>query len=317
MQAVILAAGKGTRLHPVTATRSKAMAPVAGKPIVHRVMETLMAHGISSFILVVSPEDEEIRAYFAEQGPPAVDVSFVDQTERLGMAHALGLAAPAINGPFILSACDNLVPESFIGSLLSQFENAACNAVLSLKPVAEERIPSVGIVDIEDDGLVRRIVEKPSIEEAPSNIGSMPLYLFSQKLLDYLPRVQPSPRGEYELQDAIQMLIEEAGRVYGVFTETRLQLTNTADLLNLNRHYLTVDAASQIQQASKMGAKTVLNAPLRIEAQVTIGNGCSIGPNVVLEKGCVIGEGVSISDAMVLRGGLVQDGQQVNHEVVI
>ncbi len=317
MQAVILAAGKGTRLHPVTATRSKAMAPVAGKPIVQRVIDTFTANGVDSFVLVVSPEDTEIRDYFSENAPSGLSITFVDQVERLGMAHALGLAAPEITGPFLLSACDNLVPESFVGNLISKFKSQSCDAVLSLKPVAQERIPSVGIVDVADDGLVRRIVEKPTIEEAPSNIGSMPLYLFSAGILEYLPKVKPSPRGEYELQDAIQMLIEDGKPVYGLFTETRLQLTNTTDLLGLNRHYLALNGNSQGAAPQSVGNGTHLHAPVLIEEGVVIGNGCVIGPNVVLEKGCTIGDNVRLENAMVLRGYRVDDGRNVTDEVVI
>lgn len=317
MQAVILAAGKGTRLHPVTATRSKAMAPVAGKPIVQRVIDTFTANGVNTFVLVVSPDDTEIREYFAEQTLDGITIRFVDQVERLGMAHALNLAAPEIAGPFLLSACDNLVPEAFVGELIAKFKAQKCDAVLSLKPVAQERIPSVGIVDVSDDGVVRRIVEKPTIEEAPSNIGSMPLYLFSAALLDYLSKVQPSPRGEYELQDAIQMLIEDGKPVYGLFAETRLQLTNTSDLLGLNRHYLALNGKNQCATPQSVGNGTHLHAPVLIEEGVVIGNDCVIGPNVVLEKGCSIGDNVRLENAMVLRGYRVDDGRSVSGEVVI
>lgn len=316
MQAVILAAGKGTRLHPVTATRSKAMAPIAGKPIVQRVIETFTANGVDSFVLVVSPDDTEIRRYFTENNLSSLKMVFVNQTERLGMAHALSLAAPEISGPFLLSACDSLVPENFVGQLIDKFDAEVCDAVLSLKPVAQERIPHVGIVDVTENGTVRRIVEKPSLEEAPSNIGSMPLYLFSSRILDYLPKVQPSPRGEYELQDAIQMLIEDGLPVCGLFAETRLQLTNTTDLLGLNRHYLTMDN-NQCVTPQSMGSNTHLHAPVRIEEDVVIGNGCVIGPNVVLEKGCTIGNNVRLENAMVLRGHSVDDGRSVSGEVVI
>ncbi|MEM7130940.1 MAG: sugar phosphate nucleotidyltransferase [Chloroflexota bacterium] len=317
MQAVILAAGKGTRLHPVTTTRSKAMAPIAGKPIIHRVMDTFWENGVRSYVLVVSPDDVELRAYFANTSLPNSTITYVEQTERLGMAHALKLAAPQIEGPFLLSACDNLVPASFVGELLAGFEDETCDAVLSLKPVPPERVPSVGIVDLDENNRVRRIVEKPTLEEAPSNIGSIPLYLFTHELLSYLPKVQPSARGEYELQDAIQMLIEDGKSVYGLFTKTRLQLTNTDDLLKLNQHYLATEKNGHIPESSRVGKRTLLHPPLHIEEGVIIGDDCSIGPNVVLEKGCIIGRGVRLQDALVLRNFQVPDGREVVGEVVV
>ncbi|MDQ3250368.1 MAG: sugar phosphate nucleotidyltransferase, partial [Chloroflexota bacterium] len=287
-QAVILAAGKGKRLHPVTPQRSKAMAPVAGKPIVERVLDTLVDNGIRHCILIVGPDDAEIVAYFQQRNHIRFD--FVIQSERLGMAHALSLAAPHLHGAFILSACDNLVPAVHVADLLHTHRATGANATLSLLAIDRAHAASTGIVEW-DGTWVRRIVEKPTPAEAPSDISSLPLYLFSPKLLDYLPLVKPSPRGEYELQDAIQLLIANAGRVTGMLTPGRLQLTNTADLLALNRHYLAIepDAAQILTQA--IGSGTRLIPPVRIEAGSTIGADCVIGPYVTIERDCQIGAG--------------------------
>ncbi|MBV7327048.1 NTP transferase domain-containing protein [Chloroflexi bacterium TSY] len=177
MQVVILAAGKGTRLHPVTETRSKAMAPVAGKPMIGRVMDMFTTQEISNFIVIISPDDLEIRHYFAQQASAKGMIQFVEQTERLGMANALGLAADQIRGDFILSACDNLVPASHIHDLLTTFDKAKLcqtnsRAVLSLMGIDRANVSSTGVVKLRD-GAVWGIVEKPKPEEAPSNISSL------------------------------------------------------------------------------------------------------------------------------------------------
>ena len=109
MQGIILAAGRGTRLKPITLTRSKAMVPIVGKPIVERVMDDLVANGVDDLILVISPDDKEIVAHFAHNSEIGASVRFVHQAERLGMAHALQCAAPLIYDDFVLTACDNLV----------------------------------------------------------------------------------------------------------------------------------------------------------------------------------------------------------------
>ena len=228
MQAVILAAGKGSRLNPITLNRTKAMVPILGKPIVERVMETLVENGVREFIMVISREDGEVGNYFREQTTLDVDIEFVVQPDRLGMANALSLAAPYIHDTFVMSACDNLIPVEQMAQLLNAHQANQANATLSLMEVEREAISRTGIVDIKN-GNITRILEKPTPEEAPTNISSLPLYVFSPKLLDYLPEVKPSPRGEYELQDAIQMLIERDGNVTGVLTPTRQQLTNAAD----------------------------------------------------------------------------------------
>ncbi|MEJ5309339.1 MAG: sugar phosphate nucleotidyltransferase [Anaerolineae bacterium] len=316
MQGVILAAGKGSRLHPITLSRSKAMLPILGKPIVERVMEVLLANGVNDFILVVSPEDRDITHYFRRESTLEAEVRFVYQTERLGMAKALQCAAPLITEDFVLSACDNLVTTADVGRLMASWQTEPQpNALLTLMPVTRERISTTGIVAM-DGPWITRIVEKPTPEEAPSNISSLPLYVFSPRLLAYLPEVAPSPRGEYELQDAIQMLIRRDGRVGGVMVERRLTLTNAADLLALNREYLMHGDGRPQLEPHTVGPATQLITPLYIEQGTVIGRGCVIGPNVYIERDCHIGDRVTLRDAVVLRGATVPDGATIVDQVV-
>ena len=160
-----------------------------------------------------------------------------------------------------------------------------------------------------------RIVEKPAPEKAPSNVSSLPLYCFGRVILDHLPEVKLSPRGEYELQDAIQMLIEREGRVRGVFIERRLTVTGPADLLNINRVYLlSGDDRPQLAPYT-VGPNTRLITPLRIESGVIIGADCTIGPNVYIERNCRIGTGSHIRDAVILRDVEVPAGARVIDQV--
>jgi NDP-sugar pyrophosphorylase family protein len=315
MQGIILAAGKGKRLHPITTQRTKAMAPVAGKPMVERVVDTLVENGIDELILLVSPDDQEIVPHFRRTRTD-LTIQFIVQPERLGMANALSLAAPYIHGPFMLSACDNLTPSGHVRELLAAHQQRNANATLSLMAIDIAQAGSTGIVEWRD-GWIRRIVEKPRPEEAPSNISSLPLYVFSPRILEHLSAVKPSPRGEYELQDAIQLLIEREGRVTGVLTESRNQLTNTADLLALNRHYLALNGNGEYVLATQIGAGTQIIPPVRIEADAVIGPACIIGPHVYVEQGARIGAGAQLAHAVVLRGTQVEAGRQITGEVVM
>ncbi|HOT92422.1 MAG TPA: sugar phosphate nucleotidyltransferase [Anaerolineae bacterium] len=316
MQGVILAAGKGSRLHPITLSRSKAMLPILGKPIVERVMELLVANGVRDFILVVSPEDRDITRYFVRESTLEAEVRFVYQTERLGMAKALECAAPLISEDFVLSACDNLVTADDVGRLMVSWHTEPHpNALLTLMPVSREHISSTGIVAM-DGPWITRIVEKPTPEEAPSNISSLPLYVFSPRILAYLPEVLPSPRGEYELQDAIQMLIHREGRVGGVTVERRLTLTNAADLLALNREYLMHGDGRPQLEPHTVGPGTQLITPLYIERGTIIGAGCVIGPNVYIERDCRIGNRVTLRDAVLLRDASVAHGATIINQVI-
>jgi bifunctional UDP-N-acetylglucosamine pyrophosphorylase/glucosamine-1-phosphate N-acetyltransferase len=316
MQAVILAAGHGSRLQPITLTRSKAMVPILGKPIVERVMEDFQANGIDDFILVVSTRDRHITRYFRHESQLDADVRFVYQPKRLGMANALQWAAQLITGDFFLSACDNLISSDYVSRMLEAWHSEPRpNAVLTLMPVEPERLGSVGIVEM-NGHWVTRIIEKPSPEEAPSDISSLPLYCFSKRILDLLDQVPLSPRGEYELQDAIQMLIEREGNVRGEITDQRLTLTSPTDLLAINRHYLISDDDQPQLAPSRVGPNTQLVTPLRIEHGTAIGRDCRIGPDAYIERDCTIGDGVVIRNAVVLRESDVPAGAVIENQVI-
>ncbi len=312
MQGVILAAGKGTRLHPLTLNRSKAMMPIVGKPIVERVMDMLVHNGIHDIVLVVSPDDQTIRHHFEQVSKIEARVRFVNQVERRGMAKALELAAPLLDEDFVLSACDNLVTESAVGDMVRTLQGRdAPNGVLTLMPVTRDKIASTGIVDMDGKWIVR-ILEKPTPEEAPTNISSLPLYAFSHKLLSYLPRVQPSPRGEYELQDAIQMLIAEEGKITGVQVQSRMTLTRPADLLALNRTYLSYGQHEEYAGS----ANGQVAAPVCVASNAAIGRNCMLGPDVYIADSCTIGEGVTLRDVVVMPGAVVPGGSVIEHQVI-
>ena len=316
MQTIILAAGKGSRLHPVTLNRSKAMLPILGKPIVARVMETLVENGLRDFVLVVGPDDQEIVNYFEAESGPGVQVHFVIQPERRGMADALSRAAPLIHRDFVLTACDNLVSGADIGQMLALWKSMPeLNGILALMQVPPENIKNVGVVELEEDW-VRRIVEKPDPAHVSGNTASMPLYIFSNQILGYLPDVPLSPRGEFELQDAIQMLIERDGRVYGFHTAGRQTLTSPADLLDLNRRYLISKEAHYRAPPQSVGENTKLIPPLYIEAGVEIGAGCVVGPNVFIESDCKIGDEVVLRESVLLREVTIPVGAHIEGQFV-
>ena len=174
MQGVILAAGKGSRLHQLTLSRSKAMIPILGKPIVERVLETFVQNGVHEVIMVVSRLDGDVRTHFADFNRLPVKIEYVEQVERLGMANALSLAAPRLHGPFILSACDNLTPPEHVAQLLAYHGEVAAEGTLSLMRIDRSLVSRTGIV-VWEGSRVRGIVEKPTPEQAPSNISSLPL----------------------------------------------------------------------------------------------------------------------------------------------
>jgi NDP-sugar pyrophosphorylase family protein len=316
MQAVILAAGKGSRLHPLSINRTKAMMPIAGKPIVARVMEMMAENGVKEFILVVSPDDQEIVKYFERETTSEIQLQFVVQPERRGMADALSCAASYIREDFVLSACDNLVSKEDVRKMLACWDSKPRpDGILALMEVPREKTKSVGIVEL-DGEWVKHIVEKPDPAQVSSKTASIPLYIFSQRILDYLPEVPLSPRGELELQDAIQLLIERGGRVRGFHSAGRITLTSPADLLALNRHYLVYENADFLSPPQHVGPNTKLIPPIYIESGAEIGADCEIGPNVFIERGCQIGDGAKVCDSVLLRGAKIPAGTHIKDQVI-
>ena len=316
MQAVILAAGKGSRLHPLTNSRSKAMLPILGKPIVERVIENLAACGLHDFILVISPEDGEIKEYFQHESTLDIRLRFVHQPRRLGTADALKQAAPLLKEDFILSACDNLVSEEDGQRLISKWsQQRNFQALLSLIRIPMTDTWKTGIVTLEKDQ-VTSIIEKPPPDKAPTNISSTPLYCFSTRIMDYLPQVPLSPRGEYELQDAIQMMIDAGENVRGLYLQSRLTLTTPEDLLEINLHFLQREAEDCQIDAQEAGPGTTFEQPVCIEQGVEIGSGCTIGPSVYIEKNVRIGDSVQLENVVVLRQAILPDGVELKDQIV-
>ncbi len=315
MQAVILAAGRGRRLQPFTLKRSKAMMPVAGKPMVGRVLDRLIQNEVSDLIMVTGPGDHEIRHYFRELSLPGISLKWVVQPVPLGMAQALSLAAPYLGESFLVTSCDNLTPVSHVANMLATHQSRKANATLSLMNM-DSGSKALGSTVKFDQGQVRRIIEKPAPNEILSRITSLPLYIFSPQLLDCLSDVSLSPSGEYDLQDAIQLLIERKGTVAGVFTPSRMQLTQADDLLALNRHYLSRHWDPPYLPPDRIGSGTQLTPPLGIEPGTTIGSDCTIGPDVYIESNCTIGANVLLQDAVILRDTQIEDGQVIVGQVL-
>ena len=310
LQAVILAAGRGTRLQKLTSTRTKAMMPIAGKPMIARVIEMLKDAGLSEFIIVAHPQDQELKDLFS-QSP---DVRLAFQSERKGAAHALSMAAPLIKEDFLLTACDNLVGEKEAQDFVNCFLSANSQrpaGLLALMRVPPEKISSMGMVDWDGES-VNSIVEKPAPGVVLSDIASMPLYCFQHHFLDYLPRLSPSVRGEFELQDAMQMMITETRSLHGKMLSGRQTLTDAADLLELNLRFLGRE--SQVS-APNLPESLSLIPPYLIEPGVEIGADCLIGPGVVIEAPAKIGKRAVLRNALVLRGAQVPDNEIVENVV--
>lgn len=323
MLAVVLAAGRGTRLGPLTAHRSKAMLPVAGQPMIEHVLDMLSEADPERFIVVVHPADHELSSHLRRSSRcDRIDVAY--QKQRLGMAHALECAAPLIRETkalaFVLASCDNLYPEGHVANLLHRRREDRFDAALTLMWTPREMATESAVAIIEDS-LVADIIEKPDLEDIPrygqrqDALGVPSLYALSSSVLDYLSQVNRSPRGEREFPDVLRLLIADGWRVGGQQVGHRMTLTKPEDLLALNRHMLRDNPACATVN-TKLPPDVTIVPPVRIEEGVTVAAGCSIGPDVYLESGCRIGASATIRRSVVMRNATLEQARVVVDSVI-
>jgi NDP-sugar pyrophosphorylase family protein len=317
MLAIILAAGRGKRLEPLTLSKSKAMQPILGKPMIERVMEGLKNKGIDTFIVVINPKDELLKHHLECRLSVPSKVKICFQDNPTGMAAALKTAAPFIEGDFVLSACDNLIPDEDMQTFISSWKpEKRLNGLLALMHVPDKLVCRSGIVQMRGSWITD-IIEKPELSEAPSNIASIPLYRFSPRILEFINDIPSSPRGEHELQAAIQLLIDRYNKVQGIFISRRLTLSKPLDLLSINMEYLQKKhPLMNVLLSRSVGKDTQLIPPYYIENSAQIGNGCSIGPNVYIEHGCKIGANSKINNSVILTGAEVAERGNIVHQLV-
>jgi len=283
------------------------MLPILGVPISAKIIEQVLVEApIRRCVVVVRSADQDIARYLRDNPFGGAETRFVFQPEPLGMADALKkvVEQSPIESDFLLVACDNLFEPGAVAELHRTHCLSGLDGVMCLLRVGKDEIAGKSGAAYLDSGRVARIVEKPSLEEVRTDLASIPLYVFTPKLLEYLPRVKPSKRGEYELQDAIQMLIDDGGRIGYTITNWRRTITTPDDLLAINLEMLR----------KKAGQGGIVVPGVEIEQSVMVGEGCvllegsRIGPNVFVGTGSTIGRGCRLSNCVVLPGTILPDG---------
>ncbi|MBI2089959.1 MAG: glucose-1-phosphate thymidylyltransferase [Deltaproteobacteria bacterium] len=333
MKALVLAGGRGTRLRPLTHTAAKQLVPVANRPILFYVLDNLAQAGIKEVGIIVSPETRKAIEEAVGQGSRwGLKTEFLFQEEPLGLAHAVKVARPFLGqSPFLMYLGDNLIG-SGIGEFGKAFTAGKFDALILLKEVEDPS--SFGVVELDGQGRVLRLVEKP--KHPKSNLALVGIYFFSAEIHRAIDQIQPSWRGEFEITDAIQRLLEMKARVTGhVLKEWWIDTGKKDDLLAANSLVLDqwvgrqlegyVDKESQVVGRVTVGRETqilrsTVRGPVVIGERVliqdsfigpftTIGNGSQIVHSVI--EHAVILEGVSIENVDRLEDSLIGNGARV------
>ncbi len=204
MQAVVLAAGKGTRLRPLTEDRPKVLVEVDGTPLIEDVFDNLLSIGVTELIVVVGYMKEKIIERYGDEYE-GVPITYAHQREQLGLAHAILQAEPHIDDDFVLMLGDNVFRGN-LGDVINRQQEERADAAFLVEEVPYEDASRYGVCDTNEYGEIVEVVEKP--DEPPSNLVMTGFYTFTPAIFHACHLVQPSDRGEYELPDAIDLLIQ-------------------------------------------------------------------------------------------------------------
>lgn len=313
MKAIILAAGRGSRLGPLAAYTSKAALPLLGKSLVTRVFESLCGT-VESGAIVVAPEDEDTLRIL--NLPPWSESTFkvVEQTEPLGSADALKKAWSRVEVPCLVTACDNVVDREFIADFVHTFQELKPDALVAITK-SQSRLPA-STVQTGEGGQLIRIVERPEPGQVLSRDVALPLYAFGEVIGDVLNELAPSKRGEYEIPQAIQRLIEKGGAVFSKRAPGRITINSPAEYLDVSRRLMAAGKAG-IHPGAVIPDGVEITPPVYIERSARIEEGSAIGPYAYLMNDVNVAAGVQVRDSIVFRGSSVAEGSVIREKLVL
>jgi glucose-1-phosphate thymidylyltransferase len=314
LKGLILSGGKGTRLRPITHTSAKQLVPVANKPVLFYAIEAMAGAGIEQVGIIIAPETgEEIRRAAGDGSRFGVELTYILQDEPSGLAHAVLTAEPYLGAsPFVMYLGDNLL-QGGIEDLVASFRDHQPDALILLTPVPDPE--SYGVAEL-SDGKVVRLVEKP--REPRTNLALVGVYMFTSSVHTAARAIEPSPRGELEITDAIQHLVDQGRRVEPHIVKGWWKDTGRLDdMLEANRLVLdTIQTRVEGELIdSQIDGRVVIEAGARLErcsvrGPAIIGAGarltdCYIGPYTAVGEECEI-SGAEVEHSILLARSAVR-----------
>jgi glucose-1-phosphate thymidylyltransferase len=296
LKGLILSGGAGTRLRPITHTSAKQLVPVANKPVLFYGIEALVDAGVTEIGIIIAPETgDEIRKAAGDGSDFGAVITYIVQDKPAGLAHAVLTAAEFIaESPFVMYLGDNLLRDGLRG-LVSTFVDDEPDALILLTPVDDPS--SYGVAELDGERIVR-LIEKP--KDPPSNLALVGVYLFGSSIFEAARGLEPSWRGEYEITEAIQALIDDGRRVQSEVVRGWWKDTGQlADMLEANR--LVLEELETRLEGEIDNSK--------VEGRVVVEKGAEVAGSVIRGP-AVIGAGARIEDVRISRS-------EVEHSIIL
>lgn len=312
MKAVILAAGEGKRMRPLTSACPKVMLPIANRPFLEHLLAELKQAGITEFIFIVGYRAESVRSYFGNGNRWGVNIEYCHQQEQAGTGHAVQLLRGRVNGRFLLVNGDVILKAGDFKRLVAKKAPA-----LSLFEVGDAT--GLGVVEIKGSRVIR-IHEKTT--SPPTHLANAGAYLLTPEIFDALDAIPRSPRGEWELPDAIQRLIDRGTRLGYLRIKWWLTLTHPWDMITINEEILgkakavrhgVVEPGTVLKGRVSIGKGTIVRSGSYIVGPVSIGEECEIGPNCYIRPTTSIGNRCHIGAAVEVKNSIIMDGSKIPH----
>jgi bifunctional UDP-N-acetylglucosamine pyrophosphorylase/glucosamine-1-phosphate N-acetyltransferase len=309
MQVVLLTAGEGTRMRPLTASLPKPMLPVADRPLVAHGADAAVDAGASELLLVVGYEADAVREYFGEEYR-GVPVEYAVQEEQLGTAHAVDCASEYIDGPFVVLNGDDLYDRASIDALLSA-DGPAVGTYRVDDPA------SYGVFEV-NNGVVTGIVEKPS--DPPTDLVNVGAYRFPAEARDWLD-VPLSERGEHEITDVLSRVIDERS-VRTVRVDRWLGCGRPWELLEANEWKLAElarDLRGSVHEDAELRGPVVveegatIDAGVVVEGPALIRSGAAVGPNAYVRGATLLAEDTHVGTSVEVKNSVLMAGTHVPH----
>ncbi|HIQ01723.1 MAG TPA: glucose-1-phosphate thymidylyltransferase [Anaerolineales bacterium] len=309
MKGLILSGGKGTRLYPLTYTRAKQLIPVANKPILFRVIEAIRDAGITDIGIVVGDTAEEIKTAVGRGGRWSVRVTYIYQEQPLGLAHAVKVSRDFLEDePFVMFLGDNVI-QGGITSLVEQFQQSDWNSQIVLTRV--EHPEQYGVAELNGEGRVIRLVEKP--KPPPSDLALVGIYMFDHHIHQAVEEIEPSWRGELEITDAIQWLVEHGYKVFP-YIHRGWWIDTGAPTAMLEANGLVLEELTPVVEG-------YVDRDSEVDSRVTVEKGAEI-INSVVRGPTIIGERSRIVNAYIgpftsIYHDVVVENSEIERSIVL
>jgi glucose-1-phosphate thymidylyltransferase len=309
VKALILAAGHGTRLKPLTHASPKHMLPIANKPLLQYIVEQVRDAGIKKLGIVVGFKKEQIMEYFGDGKRFDLNITYIPQAERLGISHAIKTAKSFIgDDDFVVLLGDNLFLDP-LSEMVKAHKEGGAEASIAIQEVEDPTRFGVAVLDGDS---VKRLVEKP--KEPPSKMATAGIYFLSKRVFDVIERQEPSARGEYEIPDSYQMLIDEGVKVHAIRIKRRWTDTGRKeDMLDANRSILSQMGQNKIDSTVRLEGSDIIEPCIIGKGCVIIGS--RIGPHVSVADGCSITNSI-ISDSIIGENTSIDLPEKISDSII-